>query len=413
MSKIEKVVALSDLHLGSKESYLYSKNPNYQQNQNALITLLNQLGPPDELIINGDLMELSLAGFDEVYRDLKAFIGLLAKEKLYKRIVFIPGNHDHHFWRLLVEQVYVNGKISNGELPPGNYKYSCCFVNEQFPNDNGKLTCQTILSNLWDDNNKKKKKKNDSPKIFVKYPHHVISVNSGNGTVQNYLFTHGHFLEDLFKPINYFMEPHQLEELEAFNNIWLEVFDYHIGHAGRLSDRAREIEEKYQKGDKEAKLIINKTINSIYDNVNARLKLSWWKGFLIKFILRTIVKRIPLKRQCGLFQVPIDEKLTESITEYITKYIVQRYTDGKSNEFYFSCDEDIPTPFTFVFGHTHRPLKGKDLLEKKVKIQDEEYPLANTGGWLRTDGNGYGDNAGVLVIDKSGVRWETLEGKLE
>jgi hypothetical protein len=39
----------------------------------------------------------------------------------------------------------------------------------------------------------------------------------------------------------------------------------------------------------------------------------------------------------------------------------------------------------------------------------------NTGGWLRTDGTKAenGENAGVLVVDKEGARWETLEGKLE
>ena len=33
---------------------------------------------------------------------------------------------------------------------------------------------------------------------------------------------------------------------------------------------------------------------------------------------------------------------------------------------------------------------------------------------MRTDGTGKanGENAGVLVIDQEGVRWETLEGKL-
>jgi len=101
-----------------------------------------------------------------------------------------------------------------------------------------------------------------------------------------------------------------------------------------------------------------------------------------------------------------------SIVDYIKTYIVQRYRKGKSEEYFLPCDEDIPTPFTFVFGHTHRPLRGKDLWETRVIIQGKEYPLANTGGWLRTDGKGNGENAGVLVINKNGILWETLEGRL-
>ncbi len=53
--------------------------------------------------------------------------------------------------------------------------------------------------------------------------------------------------------------------------------------------------------------------------------------------------------------------------------------------------------------------------EAKVVIEGKTYPLANNGGWLRTDGTeeANGENAGILGIDGAGIRWETLEGKIE
>ena len=276
MSEINSAIALSDLHLGNKDSYLYSKDPNYEKNLDALITLLKDLGPQDELILNGDFLELSLAGLDEVYEDVEKFFDLLAKERLYERIVFIPGNHDHHFWRELGEEVYVNGRIRQSQDPPGNYKYPCCFVDERFSNEDQDLPCEIVLSYLWPNNGIK------CPEIVVKYPHHLIKIGSDTGIDQHYLFTHGHFLEDLFKPINYLITPHHLEELEAFNNLWLELFDYHIGHSGRLSDTARNLEQAYKKGEREARKAINEALNSVCDSLKQSLHLSWWQVLLVK-----------------------------------------------------------------------------------------------------------------------------------
>lgn len=265
MSEINSAIALSDLHLGNEQSYLHSKSAGYKKNKAALLKLLKKLRPHEDLILNGDTLELALAPHDEICIDVKEFFS----------------------------------------------------------------------------------------------------------------------------------------------------FDYHIGHAGRLSERARRLEQAYQKGEKEAKKTIVETLDLVCDNLSQTLKLKWWHSFLIKHGLRFVVKRIPIRDNSKLFRNPIDEKLKESIVEYIKTYLVQRYIRGKRREYGIPSNNDIPTPFTFVFGHTHRPVKDNDPEKNKVMVLGKEYPLANTGGWLRTDGKGHGDNAGVLVIDESGVRWESLEGKLE
>jgi hypothetical protein len=72
-------------------------------------------------------------------------------------------------------------------------------------------------------------------------------------------------------------------------------------------------------------------------------------------------------------------------------------------------------PFTFVFGHTHIPIKDEDMERSRAVVNSEVYPLLNTGGWLRTDGPGIagGENAGVLVINETGAFWKSLSGQLE
>lgn len=412
MSKIKNAVALSDIHLGMDIGYLYAKEPNnpkYVKNRAALLDLLKSLGPQEELILNGDVLDLSLAGHDEIIRDLKALFALISETGPYERIVYIPGNHDHHFWRELGEEVYIDGKISQGQEPPGHKIYPYCFVDERFSCIDPNLPCKIVLTYLWP-------KDKPMPEIAVKYPHHLAKITSSDGKEHYYLFTHGHFLEDMFKPVNYLIEPARIDELEAFNNLWLEAVDYDLGHAGRLSERVRQLVSDYNKGGKGARETIKKIRNELYKNLKEKLKLKWPKTWLLKWILCLFSNNIPLEeKKSGLFKVAINEKLKESIVDYIRKYILQRYVKGKKMEYHLRVDEDIPTPFTFVFGHTHRPVRGDAVKEAKVVIDGENYPLANTGGWLRTDGTGAanGENAGVLVIDEAGVRWETLEGKLE
>lgn len=406
MSKVKTAIALSDLHLGSENSYFHCHSPKFYKNRKEIIAILQQIGKKDEIIINGDFLELSLAGLDNVYKDVKEFFSILAECDLYNKIVYIPGNHDHHFWRELVEQVYVYNKISEDNIPPGCDEYPHCFVDNRFSNKDTDPTCKIILTDLWPKNK-------PMPEIVVKYPHHFLRVLTKEKKEQYYLVTHGHFLEDLFKPMNYIFDPARLDELEAFNNIWLEAFDYHLGQSGRLADKVRKIVISYEKGGKEAKTTIGNIAKEIRQNLTKKLKMNWLKCWFLKIGFKLLLKKIPTKKESGLYKVSINDDLKESITEYINNYLLQRYQKGNQQEFHTPVDNDIPTPFTFVFGHTHRPVRELYQDNMKLTIQEKEYPLANTGGWLRTDSETHGANAGFLVIDQEGMRWESLEGRLE
>jgi len=409
MRKVKTVIAMSDLHLGRDLGYLYSKDPRFQSNRGALLDLLTDLGPQDELVLNGDLLELSQAGLDQAYGELKEFLVLLSQSPGFKRIVYVPGNHDHHFWRELAEHVCVNGQIAQGLLPPSNLEYPSYFVDKHFSSANPNLPSSILLSELWP-------KDKPAVEIVVKYPHHLVNVLNDGGQSRNYLFAHGHFLEDLLTPINYLIEPARLDELEAFNNMWIEAIDYDFGRSGRLMEAVQDLVKKVEEGNKEAKRELQRVLAEIYLNCARKLKLNWLKRaglWLIKAIVTSFVGNLPIERKSGLSNAAIDEKLKARIVEYICKYVLKRYQKGKAAEYNFPSDKDIPLPLTFVFGHTHRPAADDD--HAFVSIDDAVYPLANTGGWLRTDGTGAanGENAGILVINEMGAHWKSLKGGLQ
>lgn len=401
MAKIDKAAVISDLHLGKKEGYLFSKAPGYESNCQALKELLLANSGVEQLVLNGDIMELALAGLDVVYAELNRFFHLLADAGGFKRIVFIAGNHDHHLWRALGEMIEVHGRILRNQSPPGHGEYSQAFVDQRYSSLNSHHAPYIAFPHLWPD-------KENMPEFIVKYPHHLLRANN-----QNYLITHGHFLEDLFKPVNFLIEPHRLAQLEAFNNLWLEAFNYYLGHSDDLSLRAQELEEQFIMGGAEAKQKVKKILDAVYNNLKQKIGLKFPVTCFVKLALKRIVRKMPKEKmgQSKMRGADVDQELFDSIIKYIKKYIIGRYSSApgpKENNCRHSDGKDIPLPFTFVFGHTHIPFR------ENLEINGQTYPVINTGGWLRSDGDGSanGKYAGMVFIDDKGARWESLHGKL-
>ncbi len=408
MNRILGAIVLSDLHLGRETSYLYSKNENFRRNCEALRTLLEELGPQDEVILLGDLLELAIGSLDEVYQDARDFFSILANAGPYTRIVFIPGNHDHHFWRELAEEVFINENLRKDSHPPGHYKYPRCFVDKRFSTSESREKPVIVLVEVWPDDK-------PMPEIVVQYPHHFVNIPMHEGKDESYVFTHGHFLEDLFKPVNSIIQPAHLEELEAFNNFWLESFDYHIGHAGRLSTYIRKFINNFQRWGPRNNPEMEDMIDEVFRQLREKGYLSRLSACVLKHFLMGKIRKISWSENSGLYKAAVDDKLIKSIEDYIGRYILARYQKGRSKDLGLPTDLEIPTPFTFIFGHTHIPIKNEDMEKSRAIVEGKIYPLLNTGGWLRTDGPGIegGENAGILVLDGNGASWRSLSGQLE
>jgi hypothetical protein len=408
MSRIESAIILSDLHLGRESSYLYSKDERFKKNSQALQVFLSELGPQEEFIILGDFLELAVGSLDEVYLDAKEFFSIISGTGPYKRIVFVPGNHDHHFWRELGEEACINERLRKNLDPPGHLEYTRCFVDMRFSTADEDPPSPIVLHEVWPD-------EKPMPEIVVKYPHHFATVTSDEQTDSHYLFTHGHFLEDLFRPVNAIIQPAYLEELEAFNNFWLESFDYHIGHAGRLSNFIRKFLETFHRWSLKDNPEMENMIDEIFRQLRRKGYLSWLSGWILKCFLIWKIKKISWPENSGLYRASLNDKLIKSIEDYIRRYILPRYQKDKAKDFNLLAERDIPVPFTFVFGHTHNPIKDEDMAAAKATVDSKIYPLLNSGGWLRTDRPtiANGENAGVLVINKNGASWRSLAGLLE
>ncbi len=379
--RINKAVVISDLHLGKENSIL---NPTFFSwtYMKELVRQMSSVGVIDELILLGDFVDFSLTTLREAYKNAQEFFNIIGKLENIKEIIYIPGNHDHHLWIELVETKDIIEKISKGYIPAHIDTYVENMVDRTFGNNGESIFLHSLLP---------LRKDGTKIQLKVKYPHHSRAFGDKK---RQYLFTHGHYLEDMFKATNLLLEPSSLAELESFNCLWLEGFWYHMGQSGRFAEFISQVLEELRNGtSKTASSIIVKTLNIL----EKKYRIFWLKIPLFKkLIIWSIGKKLKnfnAKKRAHLAGSPFDEKQRLRIKDYIEKFILNRYTPKQGRK-------QIPTPFTFVYGHTHRHFDGES-----VWINGMRYDVVNTGGWFAREAQ---DNAGMLIIDEKGHRWQNF-----
>ncbi len=166
---MENYVIMSDLHLGqnSPECKLADS-----RNIRRFVTELDRLGRINQLVLLGDLLDLALSPMATALKHLAAFFNGIRKiHNKIEKIVYVPGNHDHHIWTLHVEYKMIEdmkARAKGKDFAPPDY------VNRRFVGDESFLSSYlpSELKNKWE----------------VKYPTHEIRLSNG----KTCLLHHGH-----------------------------------------------------------------------------------------------------------------------------------------------------------------------------------------------------------------------------
>lgn len=303
IKKINKAIAISDVHLGEK-GCLFNDRHILKDFRNS-IAEEGKKGKIDELIILGDLFDLSLASYRDVYEKAEEFFQEIGDIDNLEQIVFIPGNHDHHIWTLIIEEKQITSKLREGKIPEKELKRVDLTYGEE---------SDTFLSGLI--------KNCKVKKLIVTYPNHLREIGE-----EMYFFHHGHLLDRIFTPANIVVKANSLQELEAFNSSWTEGIFYHLVQSERLGER----------------------IKDGYYELTAMKKLT--ENFLEKF---NIENNTVISRMRG-YKI---DKLAREIANYLESCI-EWYREGKVKIF---------TPLSFIFGHSHRKSDGEPLDVKNQKI---------------------------------------------
>jgi len=96
---LERLAVISDTHIGAPLAVL-----TYPRAIEAMIETLSSLGQIDELVLLGDIFDFWQAPVTEALSRGREFMSALYGLDNVGRMVFVPGNHDHHIFRLYYEE---------------------------------------------------------------------------------------------------------------------------------------------------------------------------------------------------------------------------------------------------------------------------------------------------------------------
>jgi hypothetical protein len=187
-----KAIALSDLHLGEREGLLW-----HQAKHDAIQITVDRIRDlaeggdsiedgAEELVLVGDIVDLSEASEEEAFGNAAAFFGALLKQVDVDKIVYIPGNHDHHMWVEMLKQH--QGKRDFKDCRPktgGEGVAPALFVNSCLPSEYRNLP------------------------VEVRYPYYILETDSSF-----YFFDHGHLFSKFLSALMWLRHPKSTEDLE-------------------------------------------------------------------------------------------------------------------------------------------------------------------------------------------------------
>jgi len=98
-----RTAIISDLHLGSGTGEDVARDPAIRE------ILLGEIASADRLVLLGDVLELRDFPLPRVLETAQPFFSALGEAMSGRRIVLVPGNHDHWLAEPLLEEVAMDG----------------------------------------------------------------------------------------------------------------------------------------------------------------------------------------------------------------------------------------------------------------------------------------------------------------
>src|SRR3954453_19710720 len=118
-----RTAIVSDLHLGAATGEDIVRDPAIRR------ILLDEIAGADRLVLLGDVLELRDLPLARVLASVRPFFEELGEAMAGRRIVLVPGNHDHRSAEPLLEDVFLGGGslgLEHRGLPAGEALTRIC-----------------------------------------------------------------------------------------------------------------------------------------------------------------------------------------------------------------------------------------------------------------------------------------------
>jgi UDP-2,3-diacylglucosamine pyrophosphatase LpxH len=379
-------VCLSDMHLGAQNSLLTNLTADSKDTDPSvaspvllhLVTCLKELiaqnenGEKPTLILNGDILELALTTDNEAAMVFERFIELIwpapeKGERLFKEILYLPGNHDHHLWETARETQYIS-YLKKYKAPGSQFGIPWHATSMFLPSPNPHAVSSVFLTGIIQ---RYPHLQNDQ--ITTVYPNLALLTEDKRRGV---IFTHGHFTESMYMLMSQMRglmfpdspKPTLTWDYEAENFAWIDFFWSTMGRSG---DVGPDVEIIYDKLQDEKQL--KKLVSNLATGLAKKPDRAGWKNWFEARMLRKVLNLI-------LFAASRAERnQPEEVLGSDTAKGLRAYIEGPVMEqIQIEQGGDIPLNLGFVFGHTHKPFQQ----DMDFRNYHPGVKVYNTGGWV-------------------------------
>jgi UDP-2,3-diacylglucosamine pyrophosphatase LpxH len=396
-----RIAILSDTHFGDENSQLVSMQNGTPALGPKFGDFSRALGPGvDYLVMAGDILDFSIASYENAYACAKAFFQQVKRGGLVKEIIYVAGNHDADIWHIVQHQRSVINKIAQG-LTPTVYQHSVAGILDDRQGGRtvfGGLTLNRVTVNRAPDRPKYGGMFLDqitdppTPFNFV-YPNLYIVTDA-----ETVLVTHGQYLEPYWAILGEVVSkvaPDALgaggmdvERMIEFNYPLNQLACTGVGQSGALTEkviRPVEFDIKAKHLDRVKRYLDNleQEIDELTDFKFIKELVADLAARKVKNDILSALKKIKMARYREDFIE--DKKVRERFFRYFSATLLEIDSINSRPPFDGEAAKIIP-PTRMIFGHTHQPVPWNDPQPAVLSLKSFDIPkdlvFHNTGGWL-------------------------------
>ena len=390
-----RYVCLSDLHLGAAYSTLTYADAQGRPDpgrpsdtQIAFGSALRQLlstmdGPPPTLILLGDVLDMGLSPMGDVAAAFRCFVETVMQDGgrpvFAPRVLYVPGNHDHHLWRIAQDQQFQDA-LQQGRIEDDLIKHTALFEDAVAGEAGAARIASSMLTRLVA----------GCPgladaRVDIAYPNLGLLDASRRRCV---VLHHGHYIDPMYRVMTILnaQAPGRsagrnpgtvtISDLEGQNGAWVDFMWSDLGSsgmtgagAGKLYEVMRDAAASHDFSQRLAALLVAK----LDQNFGMSGSMDVFQGITVsQLVLGTLdatLGRGAESQRDGYAEVMSADDVAD-LRWYLSGPVKLQLEQAglKPSELDFS----------FVFGHSHKPFED----ELPVAGFDRPVGIFNTGGWV-------------------------------
>jgi hypothetical protein len=369
-------VCISDMHFGADNSVLTNLGVGDGKVDASipsavlvkLVDCLRELishnpeGKRPTLLLNGDIFEFALSTDNVAAMAFQRFMELAmparTQDRLFaNKIIYIPGNHDHHLWESAREKQYADYLQGNPAQTLIDGPWHTTKIIDADPIESA--FAQAVVrrcSGLSD------------VSVGTVYPN--LGIINGEKLV---IFTHGHFTEDIYILMSTLSDvmfpsdvrPRTTYQWEGENFAWIDFFWSTMGRSGPVGPEVELLYETMQNPARFGAFVGDaaKGLLQKYGGATGR-HLGWLLALLVKSMIADRLERAQPEKPLSDDGAGLRRYLDEPVRLQLEAELEKRSTPG-----------DV----TVVFGHTHKPFEQ---MMKFDKLSRRYVRVYNSGGWV-------------------------------